>query len=81
MRSVVPPGVDGSPHTTTILSPALAIPVARASVFAALNISRVVESLFTLCGYKPQSRESLFITGSLWVKAIIGTDDLNFDTL
>ena len=49
-RSVVPPGVDGSPQTTTILLLLGAMPVARAADFAAANISAVVRSFLTCRG-------------------------------
>jgi hypothetical protein len=49
-RSVVPPGVNGTPHTTTILSPFLAVPLFIAAVLAAEKISVVVESFLTWCG-------------------------------
>ncbi len=80
-RSVVPLGVDGSPQTTTILLPLRAIRLASAARSAAENISAVVRSFFTCRGYTPQSNESLFMTGVLYVNAMIGTEDLNLDTL
>ena len=49
-RSVVPPGVNGTPHTTTILSPFFAVPLFTAAVLAAEKISVVVDSFLTWCG-------------------------------
>ncbi len=78
---MVPLGVDGSPHTTTIFPLLSRNRFARAVTFAAENISAVVESFLTLYGYTPHRSVRRFITGMLWVSAIIGTEDRNLETL